>query len=157
MGSVWTTVRLEHTGTIQTIKDSCARRMVSERPMTSCVERHATLGTHIPLSNTSSVERLDLASLTMMPVLMAVVMMNCTAGSRAGVSSCQSLAMGSVGFSQFTRTLGRGSTVHRLEHVTLGNRLVMGPVLTHLGWNYFYLGIFSAQNLFDVCNMKMKI
>ena len=98
MGSVWTTVRLEHTGTIPTIKDSCARRMVSARPMTSCVDRHATQGTHIPSFHTSSVERLDLASLTMMPVLMAVVMVNSTAGSQAGVSSCQSLDMGSVGF-----------------------------------------------------------
>ena len=133
MGSVWTTVRLEHTGTIQTIKDSCAGRMVSARPMTSCVDRHATQGTNIPSFHTSSVERLDLASLTMMPVMMVVVMMNCTAGSQAGVSSCQSLAMGSVGCRQFTRTLGRGSTVQGQKHAILGNRLVMGPVLAHLG------------------------
>ena len=89
--------------------------------------------------HTSSVERLDLASLTMKPVMTDVVQIYCTVASQAGVSSCQSLAKGSVGFRQFLRTLGRGSTVHRQEHVTLGNRLVMGPVLAHLGWKYFYL------------------
>ena len=102
--------------------------MVSARPMTSCVERHATRGQIIPSFHTCSVERLDLASLTMRPVMMTVVMMNCTAGSLAGVSSCQSLAMGSVGFRQFLETLGRGSTVQGQEHATLGNRLATGIV-----------------------------
>ena len=99
--------------------------MESARPMTSCVETHATLGTQTPSPHTSSVERLDLVSLTLMLAMMVVATVNSTAGSLAGVSSCHSLAMASVHFRQFQMTLGRGSIVQGQEHAKLGNRLVM--------------------------------